>query len=290
MPVVGIFRYCTDMKNYFLVLCLVLSTNALAFPIKIQPLGIIPTTFTSGFDFEGTVELSSCSASVIRLEGASDSDKAWVLTNGHCVGSSFIDPGVVKTNTSVFRTMKVFNTDASRSVRLTARKLLYATMTKTDLALYQLDKTFSELLQDHSIDALTLSSTEPSVGTPIQVVSGYWKRGYSCEVEAIVPRLQEHHWEMEQSVRYSRPGCEIIGGTSGSPVIKAGTREVVAVNNTANDDGGKCTMNNPCEVDSAGKKTAVKGYSYAQQTAWVYTCLNSKREIDLNTSGCKLPK
>ena len=95
---------------------------------------------------------------------------------------------------------------------------------------------------------------------------------------------------MFDSVRYSRPGCETIGGTSGSPVVLAGTRTVVAVNNTGNDDGDRCTMNNPCEIDEHGQVTAEQGYSYAQQTSWIYTCLDSTGNLNLNQAGCKLIK
>ena len=64
----------------------------------------------------------------------------------------------------------------------------------------------------------------------------------------------------------------------------------MAVNNTGNESGEECTRDNPCEVDEEGTTTYVKGYSYAQQTYWLYTCLNEKREIDTSVNGCELPK
>ncbi|MEN0059976.1 MAG: hypothetical protein AAGB31_14140, partial [Bdellovibrio sp.] len=108
-------------------------------------------------------------------------------------------------------------------------------------------------------------------------------------VEAFVPQLKEAQWTMQHSIRYSRPGCEVIGGTSGSPVIRSGSRIVVGVNNTGNESGRNCTMNNPCEIDENGKMTAHKGYTYGQQTYWVYSCLNQYNEVDLQTPGCLLP-
>jgi V8-like Glu-specific endopeptidase len=124
----------------------------------------------------------------------------------------------------------------------------------------------------------------------MEVISGYWMRGYSCNIETFVPKLEEDGWVCEDSIRYSRPGCETIGGTSGSPVIRAGTRTVIGVNNTGNEDGEKCTMNNPCEIDKDGKIVFQKGYSYGQQTYWVYSCLNQYNEIDLKVPGCQLAK
>jgi len=73
-------------------------------------------------------------------------------------------------------------------------------------------------------------------------------------------------------------------------VIKAGTRTVIGVNNTINEDGETCTMNNPCEVDQNGNRSAHRGYGYGQETYWVYSCLNQYNEIDLSVAGCLLPK
>lgn len=279
------------MKTILAALFISLSTSAFAFPLKITAATKPLSTMTTSHDFQGAVALSNCSGSLIRLETSTDADKAWVLTNGHCLGGlALIGPGVVKTNVNTSRRVTVFNEDLTKKATFYTAKLLYGTMTKTDIAIYQLDETYGEILQDHNLEAYTLSSTEPTVGTEMEIVSGYWKKGYSCKVEAIVDKLKEDKWTMEQSIRYSRPGCETIGGTSGSPIIKAGTREVIAINNTGNEDGEECTMNNPCEIDAAGNKTFVKGYAYGQQTAWLYSCLNSSREIDLTIKGCKLPK
>ena len=49
-------------------------------------------------------------------------------------------------------------------------------------------------------------------------------------------------------------------------------------------------MNNPCEVDADGNITVDQGAAYGQQTWWIYTCLTATRTIDLNKSGCQLPK
>ena len=84
-------------------------------------------------------------------------------------------------------------------------------------------------------------------------------------------------------------GRETIGGTSGSPIIHAETYEVIGINNTGNENGGKCTLNNPCEVDEQGNITVTKGASYGQQLFQIYTCLNDQGQFDLTVEGCKLP-
>jgi hypothetical protein len=48
-------------------------------------------------------------------------------------------------------------------------------------------------------------------------------------------------------------------------------------------------MNNPCEIDQNGEVSFTKGFSYGQQTYWVYTCLTTTNEIDLAVAGCLLP-
>jgi V8-like Glu-specific endopeptidase len=89
-------------------------------------------------------------------------------------------------------------------------------------------------------------------------------------------------------MRYSKGGCETIHGTSGSPVIVAGTRRVVGINSTGNDSGERCTMNNPCEVSENGQVYVERGRSYADQTWVVTTCLDSRSRIDVKVPGCLL--
>ncbi len=240
------------------------------------------------YNFEGIVALSNCSGSLVRFDDSLDTDKAMVLSNGHCTG--MINPDVVIVNQTVSRSFDVLDSEAKKIGTIRGEKILYATMTKTDMALYQVKETYQDILSKYNIPALILSRDIPLVGGAIEVLSGYWKRGYACQIETIVDTLLEGKWTFKSSLRYSSPGCETIGGTSGSPVLAAGTRTVVAVNNTGNDGGRKCEVNNPCEVDQDGTIVYKKGFSYAQQTFWIYSCRNDLGQIDLLTEGCLLPK
>jgi len=105
--------------------------------------------------------------------------------------------------------------------------VLYATMTKTDMALYRLSETYAQIKSQYHINPLVLVSAAPTVNQPIEVISGYWQRGYTCRIEKIVNELREAGWTFKDSFRYSQPGCETIGGTSGSPVILAGSRQIL---------------------------------------------------------------
>lgn len=268
-----------------------LSTSAYALPLPKAGMSVqsLPANFTSNFNFEGIVALSNCSGSLIRLENSRDEDKALILTNGHCLETGMPKPGQFVYGQQSSRTFKLFN-DQDRVVgRLTATQIVYSTMTKTDMTIYKLKESYKDIKSLYGVNPLTLSSQHPSVSEPIEVISGYWNRGYSCSIEAFITQLKESGWTTDDSIRYSRPGCIVIGGTSGAPVIRAGTRTVIGVNNTGSESGHKCTMNNPCEVDENGNVTAHKDYSYGQETYWVYSCLNQFNEVDLSLKDCELP-
>jgi V8-like Glu-specific endopeptidase len=213
-----------------------------------------------------------------------------VLTNGHCLEGGFIQPGQFVLDKKSNRIFTLLDKGAKAAGRVSAKTILYGTMTKTDMALYQLEKSFSQILNEFNVKPLTLASEYAEIETGIEILSGYWKRGYACEHNGVVHKLKESSWTWEDSIRYSQPGCETIPGTSGSPIIAQGSKTVVGVNNTGNEDGEECTMNNPCEVDAEGKTTFKKGLSYGQQIAWVYDCMGPDHKIDLNLPSCKLPK
>ncbi|HAR43137.1 MAG TPA: hypothetical protein DCS07_11005 [Bdellovibrionales bacterium] len=101
--------------------------------------------------------------------------------------------------------------------------------------------------------------------------------------------LREDKWTWSDSILYRQPGCQTIHGTSGAPIIDTETYEVVGINNTGNDAGERCTMNNPCEIDADGNITVTFGASYGQQIYWIYNCLNSQNEFELSRPGCLLP-
>jgi Trypsin-like peptidase domain len=261
---------------------------ALAPAAQAAPLGL---PAVAAVDFTGTVKLSNCSGSVVKPPSAGDNDKALVLSNGHCYEGGFLDPGQVLVDQASSRTFGLLSANGQRTVAtLRASKLAYATMTGTDITLYQLTSTYAQIQSRYGIKALTLSADHPTQGASIQVVSGYWKKIYSCQIDGFVHELHESDWVWQDSVRYSEPGCEVIGGTSGSPVIDASTGAVVAVNNTINENGEQCTLDNPCEVDENGDVTVRQNVGYAEETYLINTCVDTGNVINLNKAGCALPK
>ncbi|MFI8278361.1 serine protease [Streptomyces sp. NPDC085929] len=240
-------------------------------------------------NYAGTVALSNCSGSVVRAPGSLPTDPALVLSNGHCIESGFPGPGEVVKDQPSSRSFSLLNASGSRVATLRASKIAYATMTDTDISVYQLTKTYAQIQSQYGIGALTLNDARPVQGTAIKVVSGYWKRIYSCNVDGFAYRLKEGEWTWKDSVRYTS-SCNTVGGTSGSPVIDTTTGKVVAVNNTGNEDGQRCTENNPCEVDENGNVTVRQGINYAQETYLIVPCIGAGNKIDLNRAGCTLPK
>ena len=262
-------------------------------PSPTDPTPTDPTTSpTQGgdVDFTGVAALSNCSASVIRFEDSQPTDPALGLTNGHCYEGGMPEAGQVIVDQPSSRQFTLLGTDGQAIGDVNATKVLYSTMTKTDVTLYQLGKTYQELADEFSgFTPLTLAKESPADGRESKVVSGYWQKIYDCSVDHTVYQLKEADWTMERSIKYKQPGCDTIGGTSGSPVVATDSHEVIGINNTGNEDGERCAMNNPCEVDENGNVTVDQGAAYGQQTAWFYTCLTADHTLDLTKEGCELP-
>ena len=285
------------MKLIASLLIAMTSVSAFAFPVapfdalkKSENTKMVRSLDALAYDFEGIIKLSNCSGSLIAFNGQPLSSKAIVMTNGHCIQKpgGFLSPGEVWINRSINRSMKVFD----KNMKLTsvqATKILYATMTNTDVAFYELSETYNEIMAKTKVRPFLLDSVRPLEGISIDIISGYWDRGYSCEIDGFVFKIKEGEWTFTDSIRYTKT-CDTIGGTSGSPIIARGERRVVAINNTSNESGQLCTLNNPCEVDEAGTITVRAGVRYGQQTYDVYTCLTPSFQFDLNRSGCTLPR
>lgn len=243
----------------------------------------------AGVDFTSIVALSNCSGSLVRFATSKTDDYAMVLTNGHCL-SGFVAAGTAIVDQASSRTFTLLDANARSLGILRAQRMLYATMTGSDFAIYRLTQTYAQLASRYRVAPLVISQNRPTEGTAIRIASGFWKKIYSCSIDRFVPELREATWTFRDSIRFTQPGCETIGGTSGSPIIDFESRAVIGINNTGNESGASCTMNNPCEVDATGKITATKGAAYGQQIYQIYACLDSANNFDLNRTGCTLQK
>ncbi|WP_439664359.1 trypsin-like serine peptidase [Lentzea sp. HUAS TT2] len=253
----------------------------------IAVLGVTTTPAQAAVDLAGTVKLSNCSGSLVRLPGSAPADKALVLTNGHCV--ELMKTGQAYVDRPADRTFKLLNRSGAEIATLQSTRLVYATMTGTDAALYRLDKTYQQIQQKHGVQALELSASRPVAQSEIRIASGYWTKIYSCRLDGFVHQVKESSWTWRDSLRYT-PACDTIGGTSGSPIIDNASGKVVGVNNTGNESGGRCTMNNPCEIDADGKITVRRGTNYGQQTYGLVACFGPGTELNLSLPGCQVAK
>ena len=239
-----------------------------------------------------TIALSNCSGSLARYPSSLSTDRAMMLTNGHCYEGGFIPAGQVLTNRTSSRTGKLLDASGRAVATVRADRVLYATMTGTDVTLYRLSQTFAQIQNATGLSALTIASTHPVDGHAVSIPSSYWKTTYSCSINGFVSTLREDQWTWRDSIRYLYPNstCQTIGGTSGSPIIDNTSLQIAGINNTSNEQGAACTLDNPCEVNSDGSLTYTKGQNYGQQTYWFTTCLTSTNAIDLTKTGCLLPK
>ncbi|MCM4084307.1 trypsin-like serine protease [Paractinoplanes hotanensis] len=234
-------------------------------------------------DLEGAVSFNGCSASVVRTTSSSANDPALLLTNGHCA-TERPAPGDATVDQPDSQTVRI--QDRQGYVQATARttRLLYATMTGTDVALYRLDKTYAQL----GTKVFTLARTAATSGTHLSIISGGAGARYACTVDAVVPHLREAGYQQDRSYRYER-GCEATHGTSGAPLVLADGFTVVGVHSTGNDSGEQCTENNPCEVATDGTVSAEQGRRYGQRTTMLPACLTKNSQLDLTRPGCGLP-
>jgi hypothetical protein len=236
-----------------------------------------------------TIALSNCSASLVRYPSSVSTDRAMMLTNGHCYEGGFLDAGEVLQNKTSTRAGTLLSSTGAALGRVRADRILYATMTGTDVTLYRLTTTYASLTGSYGATALTIAAAHPADGSTMAIPSGYWKEIWNCSINGFVGTLREGDWTWHDSVRYST-GCDTIAGTSGSPIVDTASGQLVGINNTGNEDGESCTLDNPCEVAADGTITVIEGQSYGQETYWFDTCLTSSRTIDLTVTGCLLTK
>jgi hypothetical protein len=245
-------------------------------------------------NFSGTMRVNDCSGSLVRYETSKGSDAAMMLTSGKCYEGKAILANDFLQNAPTSLTMTLLNADLTVAGTLEAKKILYASVSISNMALYELKMTFDEIQKQYSIEPFTLAKTSPEKDLSIDILSGLRKTAMSCEINSFPKLLVEGDWTWFDSIYYSTypvPGCHTREGMEGSPVVQQGTREIVAVDSTRNlASDQRCRLGNPCEVEE-DEGYIVFGYqmSYGQPVALIYGCLDEKNQIDLKKEGCQLP-
>lgn len=237
--------------------------------------------------FAGTARLPGCSGSVVRWASALDDDPAVVLTNGHCVKLPFLGARDVLVDVRQYKQIELL--DGRGDVAMTVRgvHLRYASMYRTDLAVYELRETYADLAEG-GVTPLVLSTSGPSRGDKIRIPSGYWVEQHGCTTTGTAYRVHEREWDWWRSIRLpALDGCAIRGGYSGSPIVSRETGEVVGIANTGYVGGRRC-IDSACEENQRGVVRMVRHMNYGQQTWWLHTCIGADRRFDVSTPGCRL--
>ncbi|MBB1246048.1 trypsin-like peptidase domain-containing protein [Streptomyces durbertensis] len=267
------------------------ATTALPLGVTAAPAAASPAAAptAAATDLAGTVALGNCSGALVRTPDAGPDDPALVLTNGHCLESGMPEPGRVIVDRPSSRSLTLLAAGGREAATLRTARIVYATMTGTDLAVYRLTTSYREIEDRHGVRPLEIAAARGTPGARIDVVSGYWKRVYSCRLDGFVHELHEDGWVMRDSLRYTS-GCDTAPGTSGAPVVDRETGRVIGVNSTANRGGTPCALHSPCEVDGNGDTTTRRGIAYGQQVHALTGCVTAGGRLDLTLPACTLPK
>jgi hypothetical protein len=224
--------------------------------------------------------------SVVRTATAAPDDPALLLTNGHCVEGQLPEPGSALVDRPSDRKVGISDAEGYDQATAHANRLVYATMTGTDVALYRLDKTYAQLAAEGA-KVFQLTTDRMRTGDRVKMMAG--ARPRNCAVDAVLAHLREGGYQLDNSIRYAiSPDCDVFPGMSGSALLAPDGTTVVGVHNTTNRDGEQCTTDNPCEVGPDGTETAVKGRSYGQQVDMIAACLTTGSTLNLSHHGCRL--
>jgi hypothetical protein len=239
--------------------------------------------------FTGTARLPSCSGSVVRWPSALDTDRAVVLSNGHCVRSPFLGARDVLVDEKRWTRIELLGDSGDVALNVRAVRLQYASMYRTDVSVLELRETYADLAEA-GVTPLSLAAEGPSRGDEVRIPSGYWREQRACTTTGTAYRLHEREWDWWRSIRLpALDGCDIRGGYSGSPIVSRETGLVVGVANTGYVGGRRC-IDSACEENRRGGVVMRKNMNYGQQTWWLLTCLDAGRTFDLDTPGCRLAK
>ncbi|WP_369216071.1 trypsin-like serine protease [Streptomyces flavofungini] len=240
-------------------------------------------------DVEGAVDLHGCVGSVIRTPTSRPQDPALLLTNGHCVEGERPKPGTALVDKPADREAPIADHQGYPKATARANRLLYATMSGTDIALYRLNTSYGQL-EAKGAKVFRLASTAVRTGDPLALADAAGRR--KCTAEAVVPHLREGGYQQDNAIRYrTAKDCDPGHGMSGSALLAPDGRTVVGIHNTHNDpnaDAEPCADNKPCEVRRDGAVSSKDGRGYGQQTHAITDCLARGTKLDLTLPKCTL--
>lgn len=246
------------------------------------------SVFASASELAGAAQISGCSGSLVKFKNQSMRDKAIILTAGFCVSSSdkFFESLVpLEMNVRILNKDKEFVDEQFKTT-----KIIYSTQTDTDVALLELEQSYQEIFDKHGISPFVLADKGANVGEKISVISGFMRVTLDCFVDAIVFKLVEGKLVTRDSYRLG--GDYADSGSGGSPMVLAGTRNVVGVTNTnsvSTTSSNTCDTKSVCEIAQDGSIQVRPDTSYGQQISTLYSCLDARANFNIYQQGCKMP-
>lgn len=243
----------------------------------------------------------SCTAFFIKT-GNNPQAPAYAVTNGHCYDGSNGLLGaneiiVNRPSRLVFK-LNYFANETDRVRSIGVRRVAYATMKNTDLAILELDTTFDRLVKE-GFTPLTIDKNPVRVGEPVEVIGipmdrvdpakTYLHKAVCAIGQSANVREDVYNWK--DSVRNR---CSVVGGMSGSPMISVKSNRVVAIVNTGVNDEAlpqpECSLNRPCEVSKDGNIATLTNENYAQKASKIPYCFNRRGIFNLKLRSCGLEK
>jgi V8-like Glu-specific endopeptidase len=251
--------------------------------------------------------LSSCTGFFIKPSEMSQAP-AYVLTNAHCIdllsnlptASEVIVDRPIKTlfrrdDSPLTFIPNYFARSKKPKRSYPVKKVVYATMKDTDVALLELPMTQGELMNT-GIVPLTISPLPGLAGEKIEVVgvpgnkvpaNRQFLHRSTCVLGRTV-RVQEGVYQWNNALKHR---CSIVSGMSGSPMLAQG--KVIGIINTGGTeprrDDDACTLDHPCEQpDNKTSRSSLA--NYGQLLDRLPGCFDQQGTFSLMNPTCRLAK
>ncbi len=254
---------------------------------------------TEKINLVSTGQTTGCSGSLIAFEGYNTESKALYMTNGHCTYINdyfdhYLAPGEIITNLPKHRKVKLFrnkfNLFGQKTAKIFTTKVLFATMSVRDIAIYELELSYNEIQDQFNLEPLiVLNSSEVKQGSRLQIISGYWEDIWTCFFkEESKNEVHAGPYNWTNVLVMNKCDKEIIGGTSGSPTVLEGTRYVVGLHNARDNFSDKrCSLYDACEKNTEGVIVSQSGDAFSQNLDFLFSCIDDDNNFQAEL--CVLP-